>query len=99
MMIVVVECALFKPRPKEVAIGTLDNPEGSSDAGSESDVTPPLYASSESSDEMTPTMPRHNTLIDNEADREVAARARWEFRNKDLICIVEKLATCGDLNA
>ena len=97
VILVVVECALFKPRPKEVAVGITGDSDGSNGDDSESDATPPLYASSESSDEMTPAVPKHNTFIDDEADRETAARARWEFRNKDLIWIVEKLAQCRDL--
>lgn len=98
-MAVVAECALFKPRPKEVAsVGyKTDESDGSNGApGSDSDATPPLYASSESSDEMTPAVPKHDAFVDNEADHEVAERARWEFRNKDLIWIVEKLAACRD---
>ena len=98
VILVVVECALFKPRPKEVAVGITGDSEGSNGDGSESDATPPLYASSESSDEMMPAVPKHDIFVDDEADREVAARARWEFRNKDLIWIVEKLARCCDLS-
>ena len=75
VMAVVAECALFKPRPKEVAsVGyKTDESDGSNGApGSDSDATPPLYASSESSDEMTPAVPKHDAFVDNEADHEVA---------------------------
>jgi hypothetical protein len=92
-MVVVVECALFRPRPKEVALDVASGLSDGNDveAASESDATPPLYASSESSDEMEPAIPRHDPFLDDDISRDVLACARWEFRNKDLVWLVERL--------
>ena len=99
VLVVVAECAILKPRPKEVAVDSMNVQLDDSDVEqeSESDATPPLYASSESSDEMIPTTRRHDPLVDDESSCAALSRARWEFRNKDLIWLIEKLAINGDV--
>ena len=97
VIVVVVECALFRPRPKEVTLEVASELSDGKDveAASESDATPPLYASSESSDEMEPAITRHDPFLDDDISHDALVRARWEFRNKDLVWLVEKLVISG----